>query len=175
MSASGQTIRHRHHFWEILPLVFLSPTHSDTMKPSTFFLSSLLGSALAVPQHTQTKRVQPCSNLSCSEPPLDGKVHIKDVQASGSGCLPSTVSIQISKDRSTVTIGMSQMNAYFGGKHDSSDNSKNCAIHTILEYPGGYQFSVMTATYNGGARLDTGVSAYLQSTYFFSQNPKAIV
>lgn len=33
----------------------------------------------------------------------------------------------------------------------------------------------MTATYNGGARLDPGVSAYLQSSYFFSQNPSVIV
>lgn len=70
---------------------------------------------------------------------------------------------------------MSQMASYYGYGFTARDNSHNCAIHTVLEYPGGYQFSVMTATYNGGARLDPGVSAVLQSSYFFSSNPSVIV
>jgi hypothetical protein len=114
------------------------PTSQNAMRLNTFILPVLPVLALAALQQTQTKTAQPCSDLSCSEPPPDGKVHIRDTQASGSGCPPSSVSIQISKDRQTVTIGMSQMSSYYGFGFTSKDNSHNCAIHTILEYPGNY-------------------------------------
>lgn len=65
--------------------------------------------------------------------------------------------------------------AYYGQGFNAKDSKHNCAIHTVLEYPGGYQFSVMSATYNGGARLDPGVSGMLESSYFFSSSPGTIV
>ncbi|RDI79499.1 hypothetical protein Vi05172_g10514 [Venturia inaequalis] len=144
------------------------------MRLNTFIISVLPALAMAAPPMPYNKNGLSCADQSCSDPPPDGKVHIKDTQASGSGCPPSSVSIQISKDRSTVTIGMSEMSSYYGKGFTAKDNKHNCAIHTVLEYPGGYQFSVMSATYNGGARLDPGVSAMLESSYFFSSAPSTI-
>ncbi|TID27302.1 hypothetical protein E2P81_ATG00062 [Venturia nashicola] len=141
---------------------------------TTFIVSVLPALTVAAPQVKYSKDGLSCADQSCSDPPPDGKVHIKDTQASGSGCPPSSVSIQISKDRSTVTIGMSGMSSYYGKGFSAKDNQHNCDIHTVLEYPGGYQFSVMSATYNGGARLDPGVSAMLESSYFFSSSPGSI-
>jgi hypothetical protein len=51
--------------------------------------------------------------------------------------------------RTTVTIGMTRMAAYFGPDYKSAENLRNCEIHFDLRYPGGFQFSVVTATYNG--------------------------
>lgn len=76
------------------------------MRLNTFIISVLPALALAAPQ---VRYSNDCADQSCSEPPPDGKVHIRNTQASGSGCPPSSVSLQISKDRSTVTIGMSEM------------------------------------------------------------------
>lgn len=81
------------------------------MRLNTFFVSVLPALAVAAPQarYSNNKNGLSCADHSCNDPPPDGKVHIKDTQASGSGCPPSSVSIQISQDRSTVTIGMSEM------------------------------------------------------------------
>lgn len=151
-----------------------SHTQRDTMRSNTFFLSMLPALALAAPQHTQTRSADAsCEDLSCSTPPPSNQVRITNVQSSGTGCRTGTASVQISKDGSTVTIGLQDMRVSVGGEKSSDD--KNCQIHTILQYPGGYQFSVMTATYNGYAKMDPGVTGTMLASYFFSQNPSVIV
>lgn len=49
------------------------------------------------------------------------------------------------------------------------DKQKNCQLHLGLRYPGGYQMSIMQATYHGYVRLDPGVTANFISSYYFSQ------
>ncbi|KAF1985910.1 hypothetical protein K402DRAFT_356318 [Aulographum hederae CBS 113979] len=106
--------------------------------------------------------------------PPAGSVKISgSPQTSGSGCPQGTVSTSLSDDRSTVTFGFDAFQAYFGPDTKQSDRSKNCAIHLTLNYPGGFQYSIMQATYHGYARLDNGVRGTFYSTYFFSQNAAA--
>jgi hypothetical protein len=42
-----------------------------------------------------------------------------------------------------------------------------------LQDPGGFQYSILSATYHGYATLDQGVTGSFISTYFFSQNASA--
>jgi hypothetical protein len=137
------------------------------MKSNTFLLSVLPACVLAATQRTQKVP---------STPPPEGQVLILSTKTSGPGCDPSKTSVDISSDLTTVTIGMTDMAAYAGPLSPvGSRNRRNCAIHTKLRYPGGYQFSVMTATYNGWAKLESGVIGHLTSTYFFSSNPSKLV
>jgi len=70
---------------------------------------------------------------------------------------------------------MTKMGAFYGPEHTSDKNMRNCALHVNIRYPGGYQFSVMTASYNGYARLDPGVIAKMTASYFFTQSAERIV
>ena len=146
------------------------------MRVDTLFLAVLPAIALAAPQHTQTKRQE------ADAAPPHGQVQIKNVQTSGEGCptKSGTTSVQISEDGSTVTIGFSGFKAAIDTQPPPlskpvAPEVQNCQVHTILWYPQGYQYSVMTATYNGYAQLDPGVTGHLTSTYFFSSNPQNIV
>jgi len=42
-----------------------------------------------------------------------------------------------------------------------------------LQYPGGFQFSVVDSTYHGYAQLEQGVTGTFYSTYYFSQDASA--
>lgn len=70
-----------------------------------------------------------------------------------------------------MTIGFDSFLALIGPTAAQADKSKNCQIHLNLQYPGGFQYSVVEAVYHGYARLDPGVTGTFLSTYFFSQNP----
>jgi hypothetical protein len=56
-----------------------------------------------------------------------------------------------------------------------SDHTKNCQIHLNLKYPGGFDFTVVDATYHGYAQLDKSVTGTFLSTYYFSQDASATV
>jgi hypothetical protein len=97
------------------------------------------------------------------------KVTIGSSTYSGNGCPQGSVSTILSDDRTVVTFGFDSFQAFIGPKSAQADKSKNCAIHINLNYPPGFQMSVMQATYHGYVRLDDGVSAQLYTSYFFSQ------
>ena len=68
-----------------------------------------------------------------------------------------------------VTFGFDSFQTYIGPTAAQADKSKACAIHLNLQYPGGFQYAIVDATYHGYARLDAGVTGNFLSTYFFSQ------
>jgi len=98
-------------------------------------------------------------------------IKILDVSTSGTGCPQGSVSTSLSTDGQVVTIGFDSFLALIGPTAAQADKSKNCQIHSNLQYPGGFQYSVVEAVYHGYARLDPGVTGTFLSTYFFSQNP----
>jgi hypothetical protein len=75
----------------------------------------------------------------------------------------------MSPDKTIVTFGFDSFQTYIGPEAAQADKSKACQIHLNLKYPGGFQYSVVDATYHGYARLDAGVTGNFLSTYFFSQ------
>ncbi|PGH27296.1 hypothetical protein AJ80_01006 [Polytolypa hystricis UAMH7299] len=105
------------------------------------------------------------------EPPNPSEISIIDTAHSGNGCPQGTVSTLISDDRTIVTFGFDAFQVYTGPNTVPSDRSKNCQIHLKLNYPGGFQYSVVQATYHGYARLDPEVTGTFFSSYFFSTDP----
>lgn len=50
-----------------------------------------------------------------------------------------------------------------------TENRKNCQLNIQIHYPGGFQFSVLSADYRGYAALESSkVSGLQKSTYYFS-------
>ncbi|KAF2395601.1 hypothetical protein EJ06DRAFT_517786 [Trichodelitschia bisporula] len=102
-------------------------------------------------------------------PPPD-QITIIDTQTSGTGCPQGSVSTIFSPDRTIVTFGFDSFVAFIGPTSNPPDETKNCQIHMSLKYPGGFQYSLMDATYHGFAQLDPGVTGHFASTYYFSNN-----
>jgi hypothetical protein len=110
----------------------------------------------------------PAHLVSRGGPPLD-QIKIISADASGNGCPQGSVSTTISTDRTVVTFGFDAFQTYIGPSAKQADKTKQCQLHLSLQYPGGFQYSVVDATYHGWARLDNGVTGTFVSTYFFSQ------
>ncbi len=49
-----------------------------------------------------------------------------------------------------------------------TEQRKNCQLNVDLLYPGGFQYSILSADYRGYASIDKGVNGVLKSTYYFS-------
>ena len=69
-----------------------------------------------------------------------------------------------------VTYGFDKFQTYIGPGTVQADRSKACQLHLNLKYPGGFQYSVVDATYHGWARLDKGVTGQFITSYYFSQD-----
>lgn len=55
-----------------------------------------------------------------------------------------------------------------------NNTRRSCAdVPPSLQYPGGFQFSVLDSTYHGYAQLDAGITGNFYSTYYFSQDAQA--
>ena len=102
--------------------------------------------------------------------PDPGQITIVSTSYSGNGCPQGTVSTSTSPDKTVITYGFDAFQTYIGPGTVPADRSKNCALHLNLQYPGGFQYAVVDATYHGWARLDAGVTGTFLTTYFFSQD-----
>ena len=49
-----------------------------------------------------------------------------------------------------------------------TESRKNCQLNVDIQYPGGFQYSVLSADYRGYAAIQKGVTGTLKSTYYFS-------
>ena len=75
---------------------------------------------------------------------------------------------QISDDRSVVTLIFDAYIASIGPGISITENRKNCQLNVELLYPGGFQYSVLSADYRGYAAVQKGITGTLKSTYYFS-------
>ncbi|KAF2662025.1 hypothetical protein K491DRAFT_700703 [Lophiostoma macrostomum CBS 122681] len=100
--------------------------------------------------------------------PPAGQVKINGVTYGGTGCPQGTVSSQFSSDRTTVTLIFDSYIASIGPGIAVTEQRKNCQLNVDITYPGGFQYSVLSADYRGYASLEKGVSGTLKSTYYFS-------
>jgi hypothetical protein len=78
------------------------------------------------------------------------------------------MSTQISEDRSVVTLIFDAYIASIGPGIAITENRKNCQLNVELLYPGGFQYSILSADYRGYAAVQKGVTGTLKSTYYFS-------
>lgn len=100
--------------------------------------------------------------------PPEGSVTIQGVTYGGTGCPQGTLSAQLSDDRTLVTLIFDTYIASIGPTVAVTENRKNCQININIKYPGGFQYSVLSADYRGYAAIQKGVSGTLKSTYYFS-------
>ncbi|KAF2273102.1 uncharacterized protein EI97DRAFT_189272 [Westerdykella ornata] len=106
--------------------------------------------------------------IELGEAPPAGQVTIRGVTYGGTGCPEGTVRHQISSDRTIVTIIFDSYVASVGPGVPITDSRKNCQLNVDIQYPGGFQYSILSADYRGYASLQKGVSGSLKSTYYFS-------
>lgn len=106
--------------------------------------------------------------VELGDAPPPGQVKIRGVTYGGTGCPQGSMSSQISADRSTVTLIFDQYIASIGPGVAVTDNRKNCQLNVDIEYPGGFQYSILSADYRGYAAIDKGITGTLKSTYYFS-------
>jgi len=107
-------------------------------------------------------------DVSLGEAPPAGTVKINKVSYGGTGCPQGTMSTQISDDRSVVTLIFDAYIASIGPGIAITENRKNCQLNVELLYPGGFQYSILSADYRGYASVQKGVTGTLKSTYYFS-------
>jgi len=100
--------------------------------------------------------------------PAPGQVQIRGVTYGGTGCPQGSVGSQISDDRSVMTLIFDSYIASIGPGIAITEQRKNCQLNVDLLYPGGFQYSILSADYRGYASIDKGVTGVLKSTYYFS-------
>ncbi|KAF2748499.1 hypothetical protein M011DRAFT_476503 [Sporormia fimetaria CBS 119925] len=106
--------------------------------------------------------------IELGDVPPAGQVTIRGVSYGGTGCPQGTLSSYISNDRTIVTIIYDAYIASIGPGIAITESRKNCQLSVDIQYPGGFQYSILSADYRGYASLQKGVSGTLKSNYYFS-------
>jgi len=100
--------------------------------------------------------------------PNPTEVYINSIAYGGTGCPQGTVGSFISADRTTFTLIFDSYVASIGPGIAITNNRLNCQINLDLEYPSGFQYSILNTEFRGYAGLDKGVTGVQQATYYFS-------
>jgi hypothetical protein len=95
-------------------------------------------------------------------------VKILKVGTGGTGCPQGTVNTIISDDQTVVTLIYDTYVASIGPGIAVTEQRKNCQLTLELQYPGGFQYSILSADYRGYANIEKGVTGTLKSTYYFA-------
>jgi len=110
----------------------------------------------------------PAQEAPADDTPPSG-VYVKGVTWNGSGCPKNGVQSQISDDKKVITLLFSEYQAQIGpGAKSRADARKNCQINLKLNYPSGYQYSVVGVITRGYVDIDAGVTGEIVSNYYFS-------
>jgi hypothetical protein len=96
------------------------------------------------------------------------QVKIRGVSYGGTGCPQGTMSSQINSDRTVMTLIFDAYIASIGPGIAVTEQRKNCQLNVDIQYPGGFQYSILSADYRGYSAIQKGVSGTLKSTYYFS-------
>jgi len=96
------------------------------------------------------------------------EVSINSIAYGGTGCPQGSIGSFISADRQTFTLIFDSYVASIGPGVAITDTRKNCQLNLDLEYPGGFQYSILDTVFRGYVGLDKGVTATQSATYYFS-------
>ncbi|CAN9178358.1 hypothetical protein GT037_007292 [Alternaria burnsii] len=107
-------------------------------------------------------------NIELGDAPPPGQVKIRGVSYGGTGCPQGTMSSQINADRTIMTLIFDSYIASIGPGIPVTEQRKNCQLNVDIQYPGGFQYSILSADYRGYSAIQKGVSGTLKSTYYFS-------
>lgn len=56
-----------------------------------------------------------------------------------------------------------------------TEQRKNCQLNVDIQYPGGFQYSILSADYRGYSAIQKGVTGTLKSTYYFSGQTDQVI
>jgi len=96
------------------------------------------------------------------------QVSINSISYGGTGCPQGSIGSFISADRETFTLIFDSYVASIGPGVPITSTRKNCQLNINLQYPGGFQYSILSTVFRGYVGLDKGVTATQSSTYYFS-------
>jgi len=125
-------------------------------------LASLLTLGLAASAYAL-----PATGLVERDAPTTG-VTIKSLVYAGSGCPANSVGKFVSDDLKTFTLIFDSFVASIGAGAAVADQRKNCQLNLNLQYPSGWQYSILQTTFRGYVGIDAGVTGRQQATYYFS-------
>jgi len=100
--------------------------------------------------------------------PNPSQVVLNSYAYGGTGCPQGSVGAFLSADRTTFTLIFDSYVASIGPGVSIVDTRKNCQLNLDLEYPSGFQYSVLSTIFRGYVGIDKGVSASQSAVYYFS-------
>jgi len=127
---------------------------------------ALAATAFAVPAPLEVPPLSvPAAGASGPDP---SKVTINSISYGGTGCPQGSVGSFISADRLTFTLIFDSFVASIGPGVPITSSRINCQLNIDLEYPSGFQYSVLGTDFRGYAGLDSGVTGIQSAMYYFS-------
>ncbi|KAH6666113.1 hypothetical protein B0J14DRAFT_206853 [Halenospora varia] len=100
-----------------------------------------------------------------------GNVTVVGINAyGGSGCPQGTLPViyPYKNNPNVFYTKFTQFNASIGPSVSVASSRANCQLNINFQYPAGLQFAPKAANFKGYAKIGSGVSATLKSTYYFS-------
>ncbi|GBG81882.1 hypothetical protein CBR_g34066 [Chara braunii] len=101
--------------------------------------------------------------------PEVGTVQILGFKYAGDGCPPGSAEGEVSDDGHAITVMFSRYTASTDAGLDG--RRKTCTVTVNLSYPPGFRFHLGTVTTRGYAKLDAGVTATAQTSYYIAGEP----
>ncbi|GBG81876.1 hypothetical protein CBR_g34060 [Chara braunii] len=101
--------------------------------------------------------------------PEAGTVKILGFKYEGDACPPGSAEGAVSDDGQAITMMFSKYTASTDAGVDRL--RKSCTVTVNLSYPPGFRFHLGTVTMRGYAKLDAGVIATAQTSYYISGIP----
>ncbi|RPA89572.1 hypothetical protein L873DRAFT_1754876 [Choiromyces venosus 120613-1] len=96
------------------------------------------------------------------------QVYLEGITYAGSGCKAGSVAISKAQDSKALTLAFDSYVPSIGPGVPFIDRRKNCNLNVKLHYPGGHQYTLYQIDYTGYTNLEAGVTANLQSIYWFA-------
>jgi len=105
---------------------------------------------------------------SPSAAPNPSQVTINSISYGGTGCPQGSVGSFISADRLTFTLIFDSFVASIGPGVPVTSSRTNCQLNINLQYPSGFQYSVLGTDFRGYSYLEAGVTGVQSANYYFS-------
>jgi len=100
--------------------------------------------------------------------PNPSQVYLSGYAYGGTGCPQGSVGAFVSTDRTTFTLIFDSYVASIGPGVSIVNTRKNCQLNLNLQYPAGFQYSVLSTVFRGYVGIDKGVTATQSAVYYFS-------
>ncbi|WP_242889694.1 DUF4360 domain-containing protein [Actinomadura litoris] len=94
------------------------------------------------------------------------KVIIDITSATGSGCSPDTVEVELKASSDPFSIGYARYVAQAGGPSSPTDSHKNCEVGLRVRFPHRFVYAVSQVRYRGYANLMNGASALHKGSFY---------